>query len=392
MTIVSIMDSGAAGLSGAAETRARPFAAVKTYANFDRAHPDWAELEAVGGGAYQSFAFARAWAATLGRRAAPMIVVARDGADQPVALLPLYSRRIGPLRVARFIGGAWANYQFGLFRPGSDWRADDVKALLKAAAGQANVDLFAFSYQPLEWEGAVNPLALLPGRPSPEAAFATVLQGPHTDWMDAHFSRATQKKMRKKMRKLEAFGAVRHRRANTKDEAAAFLTAFLAHRADHAKARGEPNPFARQPVVDLLRRLALSPEPMLELHALLAGERIAAVFGAMPGGRRLSGLIISYDADPEIAAATPGELLLSEVARDAIARGLETLDLGAGASRYKSSICEIEEPLLDSGVGVTALGRLAAPVYLLWRSAFGGVKRRPRLLRLAKRLRWAISG
>ena len=392
MTIASVPDSGAAGLTEAAETRARPFAAVETHGDFEGARAAWGELEAAGAGAYQTLGFARAWAATLGKRASPMIVVARDAAGRPVALLPLYCRRLGPVKLARFIGGAWANYQFGIFRPGPDWRADDVAALLEAAAAQPGVDLFAFSYQPLQWEGAVNPLALLPGRPSPEAAFATALRGPHAAWMEAHFSRATQKKMRKKSRKLEAFGAVRHRRAETKDEAAAYLTAFLAHRADHAKARDEPNPFARPAVVDLLRQLALAPEPMLELHALLAGERIAAVFGAMPGGRRLSGLIVSYDGDPEIAAATPGELLLSEVARDAIGRGLETLDLGAGASRYKSAICEIEEPLLDSGVGVTALGRLAAPIYLLWRAAFGGVKRRPRLLRMAKRFRSAISG
>jgi CelD/BcsL family acetyltransferase involved in cellulose biosynthesis len=235
-------------------------------------------------------------------------------------------------------------------------------------------------------------LALLPGRPSPDAAFATALRAPHAAWTEAHFSRATQKKMRKKIRKLEALGAVRYRRAEAEAEAAAFLKAFLAHRADQARARDEPNPFARPRVVDLLRRLALGAEPILELHALLAGERIAAVFGAMPGGRRLSGLIISYDGDPEIAVATPGELLLSEVARDAIARGLETLDLGAGASRYKSAICEIEERLFDSGIGVTAVGRLAASVYLFWRSALGAVKRRPRLLRMAKRFRGSVSG
>jgi CelD/BcsL family acetyltransferase involved in cellulose biosynthesis len=390
LIIASLADPRPAALSEAADARARPFAAVETYDGFERARAAWGELD--GAGAYQTLAFARAWAATLGRRATPMIVVARDAAGRVVALLPLYNRRLGPLKIARFIGGAWANYQFGWFRPGPDWRADDLEALLEAAAAQAGVDLFAFSYQPLQWEGGANPLAQLPSQPSPEAAFATALHGSHAAWVEAHFSRSTQKKMRKKARKLEAFGAVRHRRAETEPEAAAFLAAFLAQRADHAKAREEPNPFARKTVVDLLRRLALGVEPILELHALLAGERIAAVFGAMAGGRRLSGLIISYDADPEIAAATPGEWLLSEVARDAIARGLETLDLGAGASRYKSAICEIEEPLLDSGIGVTTLGRLAAPVYLLWRSALGAIKRRPRLLRMAKRFRGSVSG
>ena len=111
------------------------------------------------------------------------------------------------------------------------------------------------------------------------------------------------------------------------------------------------------------------------------------VFGALPAGRRLSGLVISYDGDPEIAVASPGEWLLSEVARDAMARGFETLDLGVGASRYKGAVCEIEEALVDASVGVTALGRLAASIFLVWRRASGEIKRRPRP---AARHPWAV--
>ena len=79
----------------------------------------------------------------------------------------------------------------------------------------------------------------------------------------------------------------------------------------------------------------------MEFHALIAGERIAATFAALPGGRRLSGLVISYDGASEIAAASPGEWLMIEVARDAIARGFDMLDLGLGDSRYKRELCEI---------------------------------------------------
>lgn len=366
------------------DLRAHPFAAIEIHDDLGAVRDIWRELE-VTGGAYQSHAFATAWAQAFGARA--LIVIARDAAGVPIALLPLHLRRLGPLSVADFLGGAWANYHVGLFRPGVSWREDDVRALLRAAGKQAAVDLFALSNQP----GGDNPLALLPGWPSPSNAFASALSGAPDAWLGAHFSRATQKKLRKKVRKLEVFGTVARRRAASGDEAERFVEAFLAHKAAQAQQKGERDLFARPQVRDLLRRLALGETPLMEMHALLAGERVVATFGALGGGRRLSGLIVSYDGALEIAAATPGEWLLIEVARDAIARGFDTLDLGVGDSRYKREICEIEEPLQDSAFAVTPLGQLAAPVYLAGRAALGWLKRRPALLRRVQRLRHAFG-
>jgi CelD/BcsL family acetyltransferase involved in cellulose biosynthesis len=305
-------------------------------------------------------------------------------------LLALRLRRVGPLLVARFIGGSWANYHMGLFRPGLPWRLDDVRAMLGEAARQRGIDLYCFAHQPQRWEDVDNPLALLPGKPSPNTAFATRLPPLHAAWLDAHFSRATQKKLRKKARKLEAFGEVAHRRAGSPEEVARFLDAFFAHKAAQARVRGEANIFARTAVPELLRSLAAGPSPAMEMHALVAGERIVATFGALPGGPRLSGLIISYDIAPEVAAASAGEQLLVEVAREAVARGFTTLDLGVGASRYKGEICEIEEVLFDAAFGVSPLGRLAAPLYHIWRGAKGELKRRPRLLSLAETARQSL--
>ena len=59
-------------------------------------------------------------------------------------------------------------------------------------------------------------------------------------------------------------------------------------------------------------------------------ERVVAAFAALSGRDRLSGLVIAYDADPEIARYSPGELILHAVVRSAIARGFTTFDLGVG--------------------------------------------------------------
>jgi CelD/BcsL family acetyltransferase involved in cellulose biosynthesis len=363
---------------------ARPFAGVECFRDIAGARAAWAELAAEGS-AYQRQDFVAAWAQTFRARLA--IVVARDEAGAAAALLPLHVRRFGPLRVAAFAGGGWANFHMGLFRRGIDWSPEDVATLLSAAAKAAGVDLFAFSHQPSDWDGRDNPLCGLPVRRSPNAAFASALPPTHMEWLDAHFSRATQKKQRKKARKLEAFGAVAHVRARSEAEAQRFLDALLAHKAEQARARGEADEFAGAEVRHLLRRLANGDEPAMEMHALVAGERVAAVFGALSHHGRLSGLVVSYDGAPEVAAASPGEWLLIEVVKDAIARGFHTFDLGIGESRYKSEICEIEVALYDGAFAATALGRLGVPLFFAARAALGRLKRQPRLFRLARRLR-----
>ncbi len=360
----------------------RPFAAVEIHDCASAAREAWAQLQGQGG-AFQTMDFVAAWAEAFEARLA--IAVARGRAGAPVALLPLHVRRWGPVRVASFAGGGWANYHFGLFRRAGDWRREDVEALLREAGKLAGVDLFAFTHQPASWEGRANPLLLLPARPSPNEAFASALPARHADWLDRHFSRATQKKQRKKARKLEVFGEVRRMRAGGEAEARACLDALYAHKAAQARARNEPDPFADPRSRRLLLRLAA--EGVMETHALVAGERIAATFGALVHEGRLSGLVVSYDPSPEIAAASPGEWLLIETAGEAIARGLSTFDLGAGESRYKKELCEIEEPLFDSAFPVTPLGRLAGALYLRARAAQGWIKHRPALLRLARRLR-----
>ena len=368
--------------SGARALAARAFATVETHADPALVRADWLELEPTAGG-YQSLRFTAAWGQAFAARLC--VVVARDAAGRAVALLPLHLKRLGPLTVARFAGESWANYHMALFRPGLRWRRDDLAALLSAAGAAAGISLFAFSNQPARWEGADNPLGRLFGGVSPSAAFATSLAGGPQEWLDAHFSRATQKKLRKKARKLEALGPVRHVRAEGAAEAGRFLDACFAHRAAQARERDEPDPFAGGQVSALLHGLVAN--GALEMHALLAGERVAATFGALAQGGRLSGLVVSYDAAPEIAAASPGEWLLIEVVRDCLVRGFATFDLGVGESRYKREICEIEEALSDTAFGVGPLGRLVAPLWLAGRAAMGAVKRRPALMSRVEPLR-----
>ena len=184
-------------------------------------------------------------------------------------------------------------------------------------------------------------------------------------------------------------GPVRYLLVTDPSERAEVLSAFLAQKRLRMRALGLENDFDNPRTVELLRRLlaldrADDAPASLELHALLAGDRIVSIFGGFVGLSRLSGLIISFDFDRAVAACSPGELLIIEIVRDAIRRGLTAFDLGIGEARYKSECCETVEPLVDSALGVTRLGRLAAPAFLQARRAKRFVKQSPLLLSLAR--------
>jgi CelD/BcsL family acetyltransferase involved in cellulose biosynthesis len=385
----------------AAASRPRAFAYVDVFEQIEAARGPWAEIAKIAPASpYQDFDFARLWLETVGaaRRVKPMIVVARDRVGAVAALLPLGAFSQGPLRLAAFLGGKDANFNLGLFRPGIAWPPQEIAALLAAAArlAQPRVDAFLLVNQPREWQGTANPLAGAPGQPSPSFAYKSALPRDFAVWRDAHASKEAQKKLRKKVKRLEAMGPLLHRRAADPDEVERFLTAFHAQRRARMRALGIADAYESAEARAFLRRLALcglaEGAPRLELHALFVADRIVATFGALSAGDRLSGLFLSYDCDREIARSSPGELIVHAMVREAIARGLKTFDLGVGEARYKDDACEAEEALFDSAFPCTAFGRVAALAFKLKQPAKRRIKRSPRLLALFRRLRAAARG
>lgn len=377
---------------------ARAFAFVEAIDRIEAARGPWAEIAALASASpYQHFEFARIWFETIGaaRGVAPMVVVARDEAGGVAALLPLGRFSYGPLRLAAFLGGKDSNFNMGLFRPGVVWPPEDIAALLAAAARLATprIDAFLFVNQPREWQGTPNPMAAAPNRPSPSFAYRSALPGDFAIWRDSHASKEAQKKLRKKAKRLEAAGPLAHRRAADAVEVDRVLAAFDAQRRERMRALGVADAYESVEARAFLSRLAhcglAEGAPLLELHALFLGDRIVATFGALCAGDRLSGLFISYDGDPEIARSSPGELMVQAMVREAIARGLKTFDLGVGEARYKDDACEAEEVLFDSAFAVTSFGAVAALAFKAGQIAKRRIKRSPRLLAFARRLRRA---
>ncbi len=375
------------------------FASVEILDNFEDAGAAFAEIETVArASAYQSIEFAWVWSETIGADLAisPLIVVARDEGGVATALLPLGRSRVAFLERAEFLGGRMANFQMGLFHPDYDWTSEAVATLLRRAAlvARPRIDFFTFASQPERWRDTINPLTRLDCQPSPSFAYSSALPADFATWLEARFSRPSRKKLRKKAARLAAMGGFAHRRANDAEETSLMLEAFFAQKRARARELGQNDEFAKASVASFLRALAepqAADRSIFEAHGLFAGERLVAVFGALRHERRLSGLILSHDSAPEVAAASPGELLVIEVVRDAIARGLTEFDLGVGEARYKSECCETTEPLFDSAFGVTFAGRFGAAAYLALRATKRSIKQSPRLLAFARRATRGLS-
>ncbi len=372
------------------------FTRVDVFASLAEARRDWAELEAIAyASPYQGFGFAEAWFETLGaeRRAAPLIVVARGASGAPLALLPLARFRRAALGVAEFLGGKHSNYNLGLFRPGRAWSRETLEALFAEAAraAKARVDLFALFNQPRDWEGFENPLAVLGGQPSPSFGYKSSLPLSFAAWRDAHNSKAARKKLRKGAERLSSFGALEHVVARDEAEAARLLDAAIAQKRARASEGGPASAYEGAAAQAFLRRLASDAsgegKPAMEMHALMAGDRAVATMGLLPGRERLSGLLLAFDPDPEIARCSPGRLLAQEVVGSAIERGFAEFDLGVGAARYKSECCEGVDILFDTFIAASAPGRAAALALSLGRRLHGRVKSSPRLMAAAGRLR-----
>jgi CelD/BcsL family acetyltransferase involved in cellulose biosynthesis len=361
---------------------------VEIVEKFGAAEPAWRELERTGRGSpYQRFDWQKAYVETLSqsRGFEPRVILVRDETSRPALLLPLAIERRRGLCVASPIGGKHANYHLPLIGAGPVPSPAALRVLLREAGRQLGIDAYSFTNLPLSWSGAPNPLAEA-GRPSPSNGYRLVLGRDADETLQRVLSKDARKKLRQKSKKLNELGAIAHRVAGSAAEIDLVLSAFFAQKRDRFRGTGIPDPFADAAVQAFLRAGCRSGlevgRPAIELHALTLGERVLAVFGAAVDADRCCGMFTSFDPDLEIARSSPGELLMADVIRHQCSLGRRGFDLGVGEARYKSSLCDEVEELVDVSLPVTARGRIQV-------AAFAGYLR---LKRLVKRTPWLWQG
>lgn len=373
------------------------FARVEVHRDAGPILDAWAELEEASPcSIYQTRAWLLPWIETLGRKAGlkPLFVLARDRNDKCVALLCLGIIRRGPMRIATWLGGSDSNFNMPLVRPEAAWTQSCVIRLLRTAARACTTQrphLFALKNQPLTWNGRANPFAVLTHRPSPSAAYGTALPGEAEALFAQKLSKDTRKKLRKKEAKLAALGPLTHIVVATAEEQRRVIDAFIAQKVSRFREKRIVSEFDTPEMRAFIEAASRPSGCGIELHALRAGERIVAVYGGAAHDGQWSGMFNAFDGDEEIAKSSPGDLLLMRIVAKACKDGLGRLDLGVGEARYKASLCDEKTPLFDAFIPVGPVGILAARWLSAQQLAKGAIKKNPRLMAWAQRVRAIAS-
>jgi CelD/BcsL family acetyltransferase involved in cellulose biosynthesis len=394
------MTSSASAVSGLAQTRAAPAAAVDVAVidSLAEAEAVWHHLEAHGTvSPYQRFAWVRAFVDGLGEATRTRVIVLRDPSGTPLLAMPVTLGRLGLLRYAGSTGGKHANFHLPLIAAEASGRLTPaaLRDALMEAGRRIGVDQFVLRNMPAVWAGVPNPLALPEARPSPSDAFRLDL----ADDAEATFRRAmsndARKKLRKKEKYLAALGHVDCLVATSEAEVNAILEVFFHQKAARMREIGVADPFGDAGTRAFVRQACLAGlgdgSPAIELYALRVDGRIVATFGGAADARRLCGMFNTFDPSPEIARCSPGDLLLQHVIRLQCERGRTAFDLGVGEARYKSSLCDSVEPLVDLTLPVTWRGRVGAAASIRAAAAKRAIKQSPALWAFVRRAR-ALKG
>lgn len=348
---------------------------------------------------YQSFDWIQSWIETAVRAQGirPAIVALRLGGRLAV-ILPLGVERVGPLRVARLLGGEHANVRMPLVKPGIDTALDDdaidrligrIAQALRPSAGA--IDLFDFDALPAEAGGRPTFLATHSTARTARCQVATIhLMPDFAALLAAHRGAKKTKKHRWQKNALAAVGGYQFRRAESEAEALALFDAFLCEKAIWFRKMGIADSFAAPGIKAFFRTLIerrwRTGEPVIDIDAIEFDGSVHAILGSGLANGRQSGYFLSI-ADDEWRRISPGELLIHDVVAAACARGTAVLDLGRGDERYKASWLDRPERHVRLILPVTPLGRLGLASLRVANGLERRVRSHPQLWRLVGAIR-----
>lgn len=354
--------------------------------------PAWRALEASGAAtSFQGFDWVSAWVSARASSDDVLLVVARHG-DRLDAVLPFEVRHRGPVRIARWLGGRHASYNFGLWRRDAIPASADIVAALDRIGRAWRIDLFQLDNMPLAWGGVDNPLtAILPTRAALDDGHFFHLAPTFDALIAGRNAGHKRKKVRAKEKILTAAGGYRIATATTDDEARAALAAFFTQKAESLSRLGIADPFASPTVKAFYDALATGERRRLEVTWLEAGGAIRAVLGSIVEGPVSHQLFVSTARD-EMARASPGETLFYRHIEAACARGLGIYDMGMGSERYKASWCDETVALACAMHAVTPLGRAIGWAIDLAERAKARLRRDEKLWARVRNLRARLIG
>ncbi len=329
----------------------------------------WRTLAARTANIFSTFEWGEAWWQHFGAGRERITALCRDRDEAPIALLPLYVERRGPVRFIRFIGDG-AGGQVGPVCAPED-REQAGKALLQFLDGFRGWDVFIGRAMPGSngWSRVLG-ASVLNQEPSP----VVDLRG--RDWDD--FVSGRSKHFRRRVlnakERLGRKHGLRYRLVTDPEELPDALSAlFDLHRRMRA---GRPSSFLRLERFhrDFTQR-ALENGWLrlwvLELEDRPAGAVLDYVFGGVMAGYQLG-------MDPRWRRKMHIRLLITNSIRAACNEGLKEYRLGKGGEEYKYQFADVDPGVESLVIGRGPVGRPLASVL------YRGRELRPTVRRLQR--------
>lgn len=396
MTMAAAIDSQSAITN--AKAHATRIARVAICRSMRDAETAWRSLERadVAVTPYQTFELLDAWYSTVGESEGltPLIAIAYDRDNQPLALLPLAVSRENGAHVARFMGGKHPTFNMPIWQRSfvTDITPAEIRVLTDAIRNAGDgVDVLALTQQPLSWRGIANPFAHLASQPSTNACPRMTMKAGSKP--EDRVSTSTRRRLRNKERKLQSLAGYRYLVATTDEDINRLLDEFFIIKPQRMALSKLPNVFADDATKAFIRNACLRKRPngnrAIELHALECDDEMISVFACVADGERFSTMFNTYTIS-ENARYSPGLILLREMIDHYGEHGYTSYDFGVGSDEYKMTFCKEDEPIVDSFIPLTARGRFAALGMSSINHAKRLVKHNPALMQMAQMLRNAI--
>jgi len=372
---------------------------LRFHENFIDAEEAWRFLEARGLCVNaQTFVRARLWfetvSATRGYRLA--IAVGCSDSGQPLFVWPFQVEPVNGVSCLRWIGWEHANYQMGLYTLDFAQKVTpgDMRAIIQQFAELAGASAALLKYQPVEWDGAPNPFALLPRRSSSSNGYAILLDKDFDNLYRNKFSGKTRNTARRKEKKLLDAGDVEISWAQSPEERLPLLEEFFRQKNRQLAEQGIPDAFADETVRAFYRQLAAlssGRDGTLEIASLrVNGENLAIACG-ITFKDKFETLLTSIGAGP-LSRHSPGAMLTKFQVADACRRGLNFFDMGVGEGPHKRDWCDVHVPLFDTAIAFDEKGYVATLPYIAMTAGKRYIKNTPVLWAAARFVRNSFFG
>lgn len=346
---------------------------------------------------YQRYELQAAWQEHVGAREnlRPFIVIAWNSDNEPLLLLPLGARSENGVRIASYFGGKHTTFNMPLWQRDFAMQAgpDDLNTLLEGIrAHSEKVDVLNLLRQPDEWQGVINPMALLPKQDTLNPC--PVMQMERGATPASRISNSFRRRLKGKERKLETLPGYRHTIATTDADVSRLLDAFFIIKPLRMAEQKRPDVFGEPGIAEFIRQTCAARLPSgkfaIEIHAIECDDEVIGLFAGVGDHERFSVMFNTYTLSAN-AKYSPGLILMRNIIDHYAGQGCTSLDLGIGTDAYKRLFCKEDHPIYDSFIPLTKRGVVAAMGLSSLAHAKRLVKQTPALMNMALRLRNAFQ-